>query len=1011
MKIDLNFSFLLCFLFFINSIHCDDFKCPEKGKVGELKVPDVTSLIDEQNGYHASVEVVKPTRKNLIHDYYHLENKFGFIDLEATIQDKINQRYYYHSTDEKIDVQGDTCNSWNLTQNEKMELIKDWFEPKDIVASSEMFKDLVHLGPTGLMIYANSISDKASFIGSELIEGRAVNHWFYCTNSDGPYIDFYFDVKTSLPYRFSLYYPEWIETQEAISIEGKIVKKQVDSESKHVYNFYSFKPLVISTVDTIPYPLGYGCVRKGARSSTPLPDFSQVEEFAMDMEAIITYSDRDPVKSTCRVMKRGDVISYEIQEETEMVRSIEMPPPLGRFLVYEHTGRCRHYTSYYSSGVKLITDWPLNQASSYNLLYYLVMKPPEYRIPTTFIAEIPLGPFRVKEYRAENFFTNRFDAIVDYYYTKNASAYVPDKVIFTKSTAREIFFGLRDPPTQVEVTIINYKDRYIDYEDRFDVSACYEEPGSYTWFQLLFSNPSLSQFNMETIKESTEEYLTSFIPITRIGEIHAQQVYSNVYVTVKLYDRVPLIDAYTSLNLYTLTNPSNIVQRFKLDDCEQLCSANPDCDTFSYCDNYDCSISTKSYTEKEYKRDCKVYIREIGDYSVTQFVDQNYLSTMSHVLQKIRNKVSAGEFRLDWVGISAEDLFIVNGPEEIGDISQELITSDSNTGPARAEDFPIIKIDRQLKEAPFKIEKVTLQDCFMACFNDDDCNTLSYCINQNKECILSGETLSSLNETLADKTNHADGCNIYQKSFTNLFHEYPGKSLVLDAVSTISDVPIADCAKRCALANDFSCESFDYCKDNKQRNESVCFLHVNHIEIDKAHRINATTWKSAEAGCSHYSKKFELDYEHKVGLALKENTKESIVATFDHLLLEHCASKCNADPNCFTLEFCETIDYNQISDSSSSLTSCSLTNLKPINVNQPGLFEESKNNAICSIYINHKKIAGKSRTKPQPTDTPSELSTRSTNFTLTIGLSTIVFVLAFSVGFFVFAFAAKRVIS
>ncbi|XP_025016211.1 uncharacterized protein LOC112538648 [Tetranychus urticae] len=186
---------------------------------------------------------------------------------------------------------------------------------------------------------------------------------------------------------------------------------------------------------------------------------------------------------------------------------------------------------------------------------------------------------------------------------------------------------------------------------------------------------------------------------------------------------------------------------------------------------------------------------------------------MSHVLQQIRNKVASGKFRLP-IGLSAEDLFVVNGPEEIGDISQQLHTSGSN--PLRVEDFPIIKSDRHFNEAQFEMQN-TLQDCFMACFNDVDCNTLSYCIGQNKECILSGETSSSLKDTLEDKTSHADGCNIYQKSFMNLFHEYPGKSLVLDAVSTISDVPIGDCAKRCAQSNDFNCESFDYCQDNYER--------------------------------------------------------------------------------------------------------------------------------------------------------------------------------------------------
>ncbi|XP_025016006.1 uncharacterized protein LOC112538565 [Tetranychus urticae] len=195
----------------------------------------------------------------------------------------------------------------------------------------------------------------------------------------------------------------------------------------------------------------------------------------------------------------------------------------------------------------------------------------------------------------------------------------------------------------------------------------------------------------------------------------------------------------------------------------------------------------------------------------------------------------------------------------------------------------------------------------------------------------------------------------------------------------------------------------------QMKNESICFLHVNHIDLDKAHEINATNWKLAEAGCSHYSKKSELDYEHKAGLALKDNMKESIIGAFDDLSLEHCASECNKDVDCFTFEFCETIDYEKISDSSVSLLSCILTNLKPSNANQSGLFELSKsNNKICSVHINHKKVTGKSKTNPQPSSLIIPSPTKSNDYNLAIGLGTIVFIMAFAGGLIGFKFSAKK---
>ncbi|XP_015781907.2 uncharacterized protein LOC107359839 [Tetranychus urticae] len=504
----------------------------------------------------------------------------------------------------------------------------------------------------------------------------------------------------------------------------------------------------------------------------------------MDMEAIITYSDRELIKSTARITKRGDDISFEIKEENFSVRFVEMPLPLGRFRVDEHTGHCRYESADHPSSDTLVTRWPHRGDHGFNLLYYLVMKPPQHISPTTFIGEITLGPLRVEEYRVKDFFSYSVAAIIDYYYIQNNSDSVPSKVIFTKDRS-DHYYKYPNTPTQVEVTIINYQDSNIDYEDSFDVSGCYEEPGNFTWFQLLFSNPLLREVNMQAIKESTEEYLTSFIPITRIGEIHTQEVDSNIYVTVKLYDRVHFIKGYTASLKQTITNPSNIVVRKKVEDCEQICSATERCFSFSYCSNYDCSIYQSTAWDlgsAETKDGCTYFKRPRYQFDLIPLNNKNYLTAMSHVLQQIRNKASSGDFSLH-NRLVAEDLFIVSGPEVIGDISQELHTSGSNF--LKADDFPMLYTNRHFNKAQFKIEKSTLQNCFMACLNDDDCNTLSYCINQNNECILSGETPSSLKDAFEDKTSHADGCNIYQKSFINLFHEYPGKNLVVDAISTI----------------------------------------------------------------------------------------------------------------------------------------------------------------------------------------------------------------------------------
>ncbi|XP_015793018.1 uncharacterized protein LOC107369568 [Tetranychus urticae] len=718
----------------------------------------------------------------------------------------------------------------------------------------------------------------------------------------------------------------------------------------------------------------------------------------MDMEAVITYPDGSMVKSTARVMKQGDVISYEITEGTEFVRSIELPPPLGLFEVDEHSGQCRYRTSNYNKDVTLITKWPLKP--SFNLLYYLVMKPSRDH-PTTFIGDIPLGPFRVEEYRATNFLPNSIDAIIDYYYSSD-KVKVPYKVVFTKDRSQ---FSLTSPD-KIEVTIIDYRDDYFDFEDRFDVSGCYEKPGAFTWFQLVFSNPWMNDVTLELVRQGVQELLLQFIPITRIGQIHAVNIDTNVYVTVKLHDRIHLIDTYQVKRGYTISSPTDIVQKLTPEDCEQLCSSTTACYDFSYCSNFDCFIlafPSSSIIDTQYNEDCNLYRRVWFGHKLSEYVKGNHLSSILHVLQQIRNKVSEGQFVLHSAALTAEDLFIVSGPDEIGDISQEY--KQGTFRPVKGEDFPLIKTGRHFNEAQFKIEKGSLTECFMACLNDEDCNTLSYCINKNKECILSGETSTTLDNKLEDKTSHADGCNIYEKSFINLFSEFPGKNLVLDAVSTVSNVIITDCAKACAQTKDFNCESFDYCSDNNNRNGSICYLHVNHIETDTAHEINRTNWKFAEDGCTHFSKKSDRDYEHKVGYSLKDDVKESVVGTFSHLSLDHCASKCNSNPDCFTLEFCETIGYDSTFDSSFSSSSCRLTNLKSTSVvNQTQFFEQSKDpKKICSIFINHMKIIAKDKSKES---SPSTM--KSNHFNLAIGTGAAIFILSLAGGFVGFTFASRK---
>ncbi|XP_053208135.1 uncharacterized protein LOC128392176 [Panonychus citri] len=1011
-------NFLLRTIFFsigfILLVNCDDFKCPSIGTKKGKKVPDILKLIDKQNGYYSTVEVNNEDRENLVHEYFNVDSRFGFVDLQAMRQDGMNRRYYYHDTEEKIAVLDNRCARMDLTQSEKVESIKDWFEPADIVEKSEIFKEFLHFGPSVLMIYANSIGDKASFIGTELIDGRSIDHWFYCIEDAGPYIDFYFDTENSFPYRFSLYYPK------SETFGNETVQTEEGRHSSYVYNFFIFKPLVISPYEPMPYPVSYGCARKDSKWQKPLPEFTSITKFTLDMEAVITYPNGEIIKSTARVMKHRDVYSYEITESEGTTRSIENPPPLGRWEVDEFTGSCKYYTSDYQSHITLVTRWPFFKDRGFNLLYYIVMKPTTEARPS-YVGTFDLGPEIIEEYRAKNFIRNSIDAIVDYHYPVSNSSTDPDnvpaKIVFTKDRSQNY---ITDTPDQIEVTIIDFRRDYFDFEDRFDVSGCYEDFGMYTWFQLVFSNPSLSStsYNLQILRSEVHEFLTEFIPITRISDIVINPVDYNFYVNVKLLDRIHFIEAYRPNQDGRLENPDMIVKSPRIEDCEQACTSNPACFEFSYCPDFTCSMTTSNgYTQVYYEKGCTHYSVEFHN-EASDFVKQNFLSSMKSVLHQIRRKIDQDLLVVRAISSSAEELFIVHGPEEIGDLTEQQVGDfDDLPNFFQGDEYPLIQPDRRLNSGIATLIKIDYLECLSLCENDDDCNSLSYCPNQNKECILSSETTYNLETSTETLTDKAEGCNIYEKSFTNYFTKYPGKSLDVDAAAIKEGIEFTDCAKECLNTKDFNCESFDYCSSHFQKNDSVCFLHVNHLTADPKHSVNITNWKIAESGCDHFSKKADHDYRHIVAHQFSPATQ--VIGTYEELPLEECAAKCNSNPvNCYTFEYCEKPE--NLEDDSGDMfyftsiiikSTCRLSNFKPTtisNTNDPEFrkyFDKSlSDETICSIYVNQEKISKSSGNKDKLNIKPEQKDRTS----LAFGFGSFFFILAFAIGAIGFIYAQKN---
>ncbi|OQR80137.1 hypothetical protein BIW11_05258 [Tropilaelaps mercedesae] len=191
-------------------------------------------------------------------------------------------------------------------------------------------------------------------------------------------------------------------------------------------------------------------------------------------------------------------------------------------------------------------------------------------------------------------------------------------------------------------------------------------------------------------------------------------------------------------------------------------------------------------------------------------------------------------------------------------------------------------------EGPKKLGSFPIEDCGTACLNRADCESFSYCANDN-ECVISKTHDASSSPTKSDPH-----CVIYQIKYVERFDKFRGLTMESNG-KLVQASSLENCAQKCVA--DETCKSFDFCETNS---DNKCVLHQAHI-IDAAENEVTTV-----GTCAHYSKRYLYDYKKKLH---KHGGEGRILAAIDDETQAACAKRCSEwsspDKICLSFDFCK----------------------------------------------------------------------------------------------------------
>ncbi|XP_053206245.1 uncharacterized protein LOC128390535 [Panonychus citri] len=984
------FSMFLQFLFSISFIifhSCEAFTCPDKGKTGASQVPLITSLVAHQTGYQTKIELVTGSGHLFtIDETFNQLNFVGNVKVNdgAGYQHKF---FWYHLEAKESFFVGidQSCSAKNLTDNVKKSIINDWLAYSRLSDETDISNDPQVLGPMLLFTYMRSKLDNLRYLDKVNLDGRQVYQWFYCLKDDGPYIDVYFDSNNNFPVRLVATYPD-------------------DPTLTTTLNVITFEPLTNQLNDLITYPYGYGCERLNP-STIVIPQFAQADTFTLDMEAALffTQPDRSAV-TTARIARYQGIYSYDLKENGLSKRIVHDPKLLIDFQIDPISGSCFEDQASNGAGYGFTyLRWPYAENEAYNLLDDSVLNLESKKL--NYMGQIVEENKRLDIFEAKlnSFFAfpddAKFDGLVTYFfpaiYDKRQSVrnQAPLRMVIKPSRELTEIYAVK-VVEKIDIKVIEYQEKAIDFEDRFDISECFDKPEDYTWFQIVFSGKKddlESWKDQDEVLKSITRKVLSFIPEIRIPDIQVSYLGSVVYISCKLLERPSYQYDFYKTPGFTVENPTKIIQRDHEQDCGEICSEDEFCTNFAYCNNLECRLfsSTKgtTYPFIEESTDCDGFSRNNYFVSPKTQVEANFLKSSKSLIHEIKAKISKGELNVKDPNLSALDLFIVSGPDELGD--PDKLFQDDDVGLTNiADHYQVFLSGRRLSQGNSMLG-LDYSSCLNECDNDDNCLIVSFCSSRKGECIL-GNSTENINQ---ESTYSSEGCNILSRSYSSFFKKLPGRSLIFDAEQTLENISVEDCARACVQSSSKSCEAFDYCPEagmvqNSKTKIKACFLHTFHLAKDSASAIDGKIWNFTETQCDHYAKILSKDYKQLVGYKFNLNEESMILQTSD-VSLENCAGSCITTGNCKSFDYCE----NQ-SQSGMITSKCRLSSIKPDAKSSKSLESSIER---CSIYVT---------TYVDPNTINSSKS--HSKAWLLISLSFFTFIIAFTIGLVAARYYYKR---
>lgn len=726
--------------------------CPGKGTLGN-RPKDLLNLVPSQTGYESWIEVAENTvLKTRMHETYFKDREEGHV---STFKDwiKTDVDYYYHS--DEVFVRTRSCTVSSLTAK-KGNVIRSLLPE---LAKDELY-DLfgLPLGPVSLLLSLASREDGRYTTGDEY------STFSYC--KDGSYeIEVNYDLKTDLPVFMTIGLGTSNSPESVIQINFLRFQPRTDKQSYTTYPYDDCDRLKPTDPETFPT---FPAFRISGN------DF----KFYLELEASISLQnvDNGSFVDRARVSFVENTLSVETRNissrDRTLVKSV-YDRHTGTTYTITETGECQQIESIpIQPESKLFVhplSWPyLGYAKKYS---FNLLDPELWSVfvkrEVQYYGQTMLEGKLVDIYARtlSGFFRWYLGARAIYFFEVTSSKErVPKKIVIKSLPSR---FGHQHGDFLIDLNIVHYTEKNYD-NHAFDVSACFPDAREYQYFQVSFSDSlnnilSLLKADVE-IEDSFRQQLHSYlkVPEIRVPTIKTTFYGNRLYISGKLLGPPRFDLRFNKIFNMRVENGDSVNYVDSPEECAQIClDEGKNCD-FSYCNNLKCEVVYKTknkWGETAEDENCNFYYASndiADDFNPLAFTSTNKL------ISYMKKNVKGLFIEVDKKPMFADDVYPVSGPDDIGRYDQDGEWA-INTDPLQVE-YKLVMERHKIMDIRAVIPVgLTRKECLEECENDENCHSVSYCSNTEKECKLSSLMGSELTK---ENTKFSDFCNTYSRELT-----------------------------------------------------------------------------------------------------------------------------------------------------------------------------------------------------------------------------------------------------